>query len=400
MNQDAGHGGLLLVTCRLADGKKLPLVVDTGAQITAFDKSLGTQLGKRNDTGTVWNFSVPQEAGVYAAPKLYLGKVSLRISGTNVVTFDRQQLSFHDRYPFMGFLGMDVLQNYCLQMDFAAGKMRFLDSHQADKTNWGRPFPLTDIGDGCFAISENLAGVKGAGSVIDTGCNQSGWLRPEMLQQWTNQAASGKVHAPDGVLGGETYRDLDLLDVKLLSTSDLPLTSRNGIGLRVLAQNLVTLDFPNRVMYLKRAINWPLADKPEMAAMMPTCKSALNFLFRLKRKNQLPGFSKSDRGRTTGVDFNHNDSPYLDSVTWNNLKNGDPSIYHYTFTRTSQHGSWKLQKHGGRTTTTKCSKNIRFRDFFPGAPMPEHGVSKIVCVKFHKTEESPSLAQNAEPALA
>ena len=32
--------------------------------------------------------------------------------------------------------------------------------------------------------------------------------------------------------------------------------------------------------------------------------------------------------------------------------------------------------------------------------MPEHGVSKIVCVKFHKTEESPSLAQNAEPALA
>ncbi len=32
--------------------------------------------------------------------------------------------------------------------------------------------------------------------------------------------------------------------------------------------------------------------------------------------------------------------------------------------------------------------------------MQEHGVSKIVSVKFHKAEETPSVAQNPEPAMA
>jgi hypothetical protein len=109
MNKDAGRGGLLLVTFRLADGEKLPLVVDTGAPITGFDKSLEPKLGRRLDTGTFWNFGVPQKVGVYAAPKLYLRKSPLRMTGTNVFTFDRNKLADHDWFPFMGFLGMDVL---------------------------------------------------------------------------------------------------------------------------------------------------------------------------------------------------------------------------------------------------------------------------------------------------
>ena len=347
MNKDAGRGGLLLVTFRLADGEKLPLVVDTGAPITGFDKSLEPKLGRRLDTGTFWNFGVPQKVGVYAAPKLYLGKSPLRMTGTNVFTFDRNKLADHDWFPFMGFLGMDVLQNYCLQLDFAAGKIRFLDDEHVDKKNWGQPFPLTDIGDGCFSIAENLSGMKGLGSVIDTGCNSSGWLRPELFQQWTNQdsAADAKVRFPDGVLGGEIYHDLDFhaLDAKLLSTNDTH-TSLNGIGLRVLAQNLVTFDFPNRTMYLKRTSKWPLVDKDVKAKVMVMAKSALKFLLQLKDQNQLPGYSKNDHGEATDFHGNHEDSPYRDSATCNLLKNGDSSIYHYTFARTSKRGPWKLQK--------------------------------------------------------
>ncbi len=97
-------------------------------------------------------------------------------------------------------------------------------------------------------------------------------------------------------------------------------------------------------MYLKRTSNWPLIGKQEMAAAMSMGKSALKSLFRLKVKNQLPGVSKNDKGRTTDFHYDHGDSPYLDSVTWDNLKNGDSSIYHYTLICTSKHGSWKLQK--------------------------------------------------------
>jgi Aspartyl protease len=349
MNPEAGRGGLLLVTCRLADGDALPMVVDTGCPMTAFDKSLAPKLGSRLDTGTVWNFGVQQEVGVYAAPKLYLGDVPLQMTGTNVVTFDRGRMADPVRLPALGILGMDVLGNYCIQLDFAAGKVRFLDSAQADKTHarvrWDESFPLIDVGDGCLAINENLAGVEGPGSMIDTGCNFGGWLRPEAWQQWTNPAAGGKIHSPDGMLGGEIYPGLDLrrLYVKLPSPGDTH-TSLNGIGLHCLSENLVTLDFPNRMLYLKRTSKWPLLGKHEMAVDTAAAKSALKFLIRLHEKNQLPGDSENAYGRTTDFVFNHNDSPYLDSVTLELLKNGDPDIYHYTLTRASRHGSWKLQK--------------------------------------------------------
>jgi hypothetical protein len=45
MNKVAGRGDVLIVLVRLADGEKLPLVVDTGSPATVFDKSLESKLG-------------------------------------------------------------------------------------------------------------------------------------------------------------------------------------------------------------------------------------------------------------------------------------------------------------------------------------------------------------------
>ncbi len=336
-----------MVVVRLPSGEKLPLAVDTGSPITAFDKSLEPRLGKRLGTGTLLNFGVEQDVGVYAEPKMYLGNVPLRTTGTNVVTFDRQKLAGQGWPSFMGFLGMDVLHNYCIQLDFAAEKMRFLDDEHADRKNWGEPFPLTDIGDGCFFINENLAGVKGRDSMIDSGCDDSGWLQPALFRQWTNQDSSAdeKIYSPDGTLGGEIYRNLDLreLDAKSLSSDDEHV-NLNGVGLRVLAENVVTFDFPKRTMYLKHISDWPLLDKKTAAMVTAMAQSTLKFLIQLHRKNQLPGWSKNVHGRTTDFRFDHDDSPYLDSATWLILKNGDSSDYHYTVIRTSKRGSWKLQK--------------------------------------------------------
>src|SRR5208282_4204666 len=100
-------------------------------------------------------------------------------------TFDFKQLATHEGPPIMGILGMDVLHHYCIQLDFAAGKIRFLNDERANKENWGKPYPLTDLGDGCFLINENLVGAKGPGSLIDTGyITSDGWLTPELFQQW------------------------------------------------------------------------------------------------------------------------------------------------------------------------------------------------------------------------
>ena len=347
MNKDAGRGGLLIVEVRLADGEKLPLVVDTGAAWTILDKSLEPKLGKPLDTTTLLNFGVKQDSSIYVAPKLYLGNVLLQMTGTNIATFDRKKMADDDWPGFMGFLGMDVLEHYCIQLDFATGQMRFLDDTRADKSHWGKPFPLKDIGDGCVTIDENLTGVKGMGSLLDTGCDSSGWLQPALYRQWTNQQSSAdeKVYSPDGALGGEIYHELDfrLLDAKSLEGDDQHIKI-NGVGLRVLAQNLVTLDFPNRMMYLKHVNDWPLVSRDVEAAMKAAEKSSMKLFQQLFKKRQLPGISKNAEGRTTGFHFDQDRSPYLDTGTWDVVKSGDSSVYHYAFTRTSKNGLWKLQK--------------------------------------------------------
>jgi hypothetical protein len=259
MSQGAERGNHIFLKVRVGHGDELPFILDTGASLTAFDDSLAPQLGARVRTMTIWRWGEQKDSGVYAAPHFYLGGTRL-LAGATVTTCDFKSISASVGRPVMGLIGMDVLEHYCVQMDFAAGKLRFLDADHADKSKWGRAIPLTNIGDGCLAVHENLAGVKGAGSVIDTGDNGDGWLVPETYRQWTNQVrlpAEGEVHSPQGVLNGDKYRHIDLrvLDANGIAKGDLHMQF-NGVGLHALSRYVVTFDFPNRTMYLKRPSVW------------------------------------------------------------------------------------------------------------------------------------------------
>jgi hypothetical protein len=337
MNQDAGRSGPLILTVRLRDGEQLPLVVDTGTSGTVLDKSLEPQLGKLLGQVTIQSWGKHEKKNLYAAPKLYLDSVPL-MTGSNILTSDFKPLSHDAGRTVMGILGLDVLEHYCVQLDFTAGQIRFLDDEHADKEKWGQAFPMVALNskDPRPAVAENLLGAQGPHSLIDSGYLADGWLMPRFYRQWTNQAVpppTREARSPNGRFGGETYRDVSLDENNVES---------DGIGLRFLARHLVTLDFPNRMMYLKRTSDWPLANRELEAAVKPTAHSASDFLKRLKEKGQLPGWSKDDGGGTAYFYFHH--SPHLDSVTVEAQKKGDPSIYHYTCTRASKGSPWKLQK--------------------------------------------------------
>lgn len=353
MNKNAGRNNWLIVTVGLENGQKLPMIVDTGSPVTCFDTNLESTLGKRLGAGTFWNFGKKHNIGIYAAPKLYLGRSLLKMTGTNVVGDNFTQLSSDAGRPVMGILGMDVLEHYCVQLDFKRGKMRFLDDEPASKEDWGKPFPLTDIGDGCFAVSENLVGAKGRGSEIDTGCSFDGWLIPTLFQQWTNHAmppAKGEAHSPEGVLGGQIYHELDLHD---LHKDDYEHMKFNGIGLHILSQNLVTFDFPKRTMYLRRTSKWPLYDKSLVSEAKWEIKPVLKVLKRLKRKGRLPGWKKSDHGEATFF-FHYN----FESVTLDGRKKGDSSLYHYTLIRTIE----------AKAPAFRCPRQVgNYRDTFASA---------------------------------
>jgi hypothetical protein len=250
------------------------------------------------------------------------------MTGGKIVTSDFKPLSTRAERPIMGILGLDCLRHYCIQLDFKAGKMRFLDDDHSDKQKWGKAFPILALNfmDARPAVDENLLGRQGPRSLIDSGYIADGWLMPKFYRQWTNQAVlppKGETRSPDGGFGGETYPDISL------QVEDV---ESDGIGLPFLARHLVTLDFPKRTLYLKRASIGPLIDD--------RVESAMQLLKNLKEQGQLPGWLKDDRGALKGATIN---SP-SNSVSFEVQKNGDPSRYHYTIDRASEAGPWKLQK--------------------------------------------------------
>ena len=260
MNKWAGRGDGLFVTLRLGAGEKGLFLFDTGCRAVVIDKSTQPELGKRLDNARMGNWLAESSGGVYRAPKLYLGRVQLVLS-SNIITADLAKLKPSTGRLVMGVLGVDCLRNYCIQLDFSAGKIRFLDDNNLDKRALGNAFPLIARNDGRFNIRDNLVGREGPSSLIDTGCGFDGWLAPELYREWTNQdslATVGAVHSPNGLLGGVIYTDIK---PKIIPGADPSDDQHNGIGLRFLARNLVTLDFPKRVMYLKQTSVDPLVDK-------------------------------------------------------------------------------------------------------------------------------------------
>lgn len=263
MNQMAGRGDFLIVTLRLQDGEKLPFVVDTGASGTLIDQSLtpkmGKSLGKMRDV----HWGVVSTYNVYAAPRLYLGDVPL-IMTNRIAAFDCKEDFSGENPPIMGMLGMDVLRHYCIQLDFNTGKLRLLDSKQVDRRQWGEAFPIVPLGahDSRPAVAGNLLGLSFPRSLIDSGCTYDGWLMPRNFQQWTNRAvpkAGKEARSPDGFFNGEKYPLVDVMMQKVKG---------DGIGLHFLARHLVTLDFPNHTLYLKRQSAGPLPDPGQKITAM------------------------------------------------------------------------------------------------------------------------------------
>ena len=261
---------------RLESGEALPFVVDTGSPITLLDKSLEPKLGKRLETMT---FSLPaggeQESGVYAAPGLCLGG-ALLVTDAYVETYPFHRLSALSHQHVMGVLGVDCLRHYCIQLDFQAGKMRFLAAEQANTVKRGKAFPLlftnqrqnlplrfASAGQNDsvpFIQHVGLLGGTSTNSLIDTGDNVDGAVEkgavkghyPTRLAHfWLRHRA---LRLPECVWDGQTYTKLKVTQGK----------DANRLGLRFLARHLVTFDFPKRTVYLEQKSVGPLGlqEKP------------------------------------------------------------------------------------------------------------------------------------------
>ncbi len=335
LNKEAGRGNWLFVTLRLESGEELPFLVDTGTTFTHLDRSLKPKLGKRLVVISDWG--AKDKVDLYAAPKLYLGTTPL-MTRSKIGTGDLKQASSQAGRPIMGVLGMDCLRHYCIQLDFEAGKMRFLDPEHLDAAQLGKALPLTFRFGVPFIHQSSLVGGEHTNLVIDAGCCSDGYIGSRLFRREVRErtlrvegdAFNGKEpeHAwlPECVWNGETYTNLLIGSG---GTNFLRGEELNSIGLRFLARHLVTFDFPKRTMYLKQTSISPLVDE--------NMEAAAEFLKNLKKNGQVPGWLENDNG-TIELEG------HLNSETYDFRKNGDSATCHYRVTRASKASPWQLQK--------------------------------------------------------
>ena len=205
--------------------------------------------------------------------------------------------------------------------------MRFLNDEQTDKSTWGRMFPIVALNarDARPAVAGNLSGAEGPHSVIDSGFDTEGWLMPQFTRSgrmWRSRRPAVK-RVPNARFSAKIIRRSYCMKRTLES---------DAIGLS-LARHLVTLDFPNHALYLKRTSDGPL---PNIGVV-----GAINYLKALKEQGQVARFwLREEPGRSSNIKFD----PATNTTAVDTLKDGDPSIYHYLVRHKSGGNSWKLQR--------------------------------------------------------
>jgi hypothetical protein len=246
-----GRGMMLQTKIRLEDGTEFPCTLDTGSPTSTLPAAAEPMLGKRLGSGGFLMLDGPDRYSthLYQAPNIYLGKTRLE-TGSVIGTWNNPE----------AILGMDCLCHYCIQLDFVAGKMRFLDPQHLDVAELGKPFSLV-ISPYTVIQHAPLFREKTGKLLIDTGCFTDGYLLPEDFNSLVRQekatlmpisgAPKGNIaefaDLPECFWDGEPYTDVVIGK-----------GPANLIGMRFLARHLVTFNFPKGVVYLKRVSSGPL----------------------------------------------------------------------------------------------------------------------------------------------
>lgn len=336
--------GVLAVPLRFEPlDKPLLFIIDTGSPITLIDKSFNRLLGKRKGRLNYQAWDLKAKGATYEAPKFFAGETQL-LTGSNILTCNLKQFSPDFVYPLVGVLGMDSLQHYCLQVDFSARQIRFLDSLTDQSKMPGKQFPIvfstiSQTLPGYFRTFIEHSGLIGgteANLLIDTGFDLDGAIDPDLLKspllflsgRSPQKMDNGRWYIPETIWDGAAYTNLVVRE----TLENAAGKGGSVLGLRFLSRFLVTFDFPNRLLYLHPQAAGPrlIDEDHSLESLLPIngilpfdIEKRLNILI----QNQRPPWYFRWFGGTIEVRVH-----------------GDPTILKYSMRKKGSDGHWHIQK--------------------------------------------------------
>lgn len=256
IGETVGRGDPLVLRLRLSGRQEETMVtflVDTGSSVTILDRSferlLGSRLGKQR-LNQVFSGRGAVQANAYTAPKLYLGNVQL-LTGPTVLTCDCSASG--NNGPCEAVLGMDCLAHYCVQMDFNARKLRFLDSDDLKRESFGQAFSM-DCAKQVPVVSMKLLGERNLRFLLDSGFYQyaDGTLpreviRPALQNHMAKDIGNGLFLFQTVDIGTESYKTVCFAETQIEDGGGVA----GFIGLGFMARHVVTFDFPKGILYLR-----------------------------------------------------------------------------------------------------------------------------------------------------
>ena len=281
-------------------GQEHTFCLDTGSTDVVFDVSLKDKLGKR----VLWPkkgraaHGEPIKVEYFRAPQAQLGPLSLKGSVLVAVT-DLKQLSPHLTEKAQGIIGMDFLKKYVVQIDFDEARVSFLKAEtdvdllsflrpkKNEHPEWGEPVRIQ------YEFFCELPHVKGrihdgisVSFMVDTGWSDALCLLDSRIFKKVRRETELELLARRTTVAGQTSSKIKAAIVEALSVGSYKhqdVIFRQGndsiLGLPFLSRHLVTFDFPNRRLYLKKGRRF---DKPSDFSFEPY---DLGFHLRRQRGN-------------------------------------------------------------------------------------------------------------------
>ena len=259
---------LLPVTLK---GKRYSFMLDTGCSHTVFDSSFKNVLGKAKKTEKGFTTGGPMDFELFDAPKAFLGPFNLQDCG-EVFCMDFEMLSLVAGEKVSGMIGMNFLKNYVVQMDFDKGKLLFLKPATTKSPDWGQAFEIEYYPIGTPFISGIILNDIKVDFIIDTGDNGTGILRYFIFEKIVsgNQIKTSNTLA-ETAAGTVRFRSarIDSLSIGSFEYQDLIFDEGNWnqLGLSFFSRHLVTFDFPNNRIYLKKGKKFEKVDEADMSGL-------------------------------------------------------------------------------------------------------------------------------------
>lgn len=256
-------------------GKEYPFVLDTAGMRTAFDDSFKDKLGKR----FLWPNKGRGPEGkkfkveYYRGHDYYLGPLDMEDTSLLRV-IDLDKLVPGKNRKFQGIIGLDFLKKYIVQIDFDEGQVRFfkgkkdfdLFSMFKPKENkhpeWGEPIPMkARFLTGLSYIEGYLTGIGKVNFLVDTGWLSPNSLKTSIFEKIYSQDVSVNIQEAESKTSISGYEKINVIENFTVGPFEYKnevfrRSNESVLGLTYLYRHIVTIDFPNNVLYLQKGKNF------------------------------------------------------------------------------------------------------------------------------------------------